>query len=443
MKKIVVLCAFVVISCGLSLGQSFKVLYSFGANSAEGLSPVNNLVADSAGNLYGTAYTGGAVGTCFGGGCGVVFELSPDGHGGWTETAIHTFCQGGTKFDCPEEGGIPRGLAIDSKGNLFGTTQYGGNQVQNDVCSSGVFGVVGCGVAYELSPPSVKNGTWKYTLLYSFCSEGGTNCTDGASPVGLPTLDAAGNLYGTTFYGGISLYGSGVVFKLSQKAGVWTETVYDFCSQMDGVYCADGANPTGGVAFDRKGNLYVTTFDGGSATQSTGGALIRLTPGNTGWTNTVVKTFSLVNYQGTPWLAQPRPVTIDSVGNIYTATVYGGNQSAEYPLGSGQVFEFTLGGSRKFLFNGVDGSNPYYPVTVDDARGMLFGVSGEPEVPGNIFQINKQGQEKLIYSFCQQSGCSDGNQTTSGLLEDASGNLYGVTGGGGAYKAGVVYELTP
>ena len=189
---------------------SETVLYAFSGN--DGYSPYGNLVFDSAGKIYGTTVYGGVPSTCSllqgappSPGCGVVFELSPpaSGPGAWTETVLHYFADGG-------QGANPyAGLTLDSKGNLFGTT---------DIGTSG-----GAGVVFELSPPNGAGGAWSYSVLFDFCETSmgtgqGLPCNTGAGPTAGVIFDSRGNLYGTTGGGGTTGFDSGEVFELSPAA---------------------------------------------------------------------------------------------------------------------------------------------------------------------------------------------------------------------------------
>jgi uncharacterized repeat protein (TIGR03803 family) len=191
-----------------------SVLYSFTGGDDGGV-PENGVAFDSAGNLYGTAPYGGKYGY------GTVYELSPSGSG-WTESTLYTFTDGA-------DGGNPIGsVAVDSHGNLYGTTNIGG---PGDA-----------GTVWELTP---SNGSWSFTRLHSFSGYQG--------PFDTPTLDAAGNVYGTSaFTGG----GNGEVFTLTPTGSGWNYTSYDFDN--------NGSIPLGGVTLDASGNLYGTTADGGS-----------------------------------------------------------------------------------------------------------------------------------------------------------------------------------
>lgn len=254
------------------------VLYSFA-----GTNPVSGLVMDKAGNLYGTALdpdasdgtvfelspSGGAwteqeiysfgiatgyfataglimdaTGNIFGGSGLQVFELSPNGDGGWEGMAIHNFP------DSPKDGELAFGnLVLDNAGNLYGTTELGGTK--------------NFGTVYRLSPP--KNGKWTETILHSF--QGGA--TDGNDPFGGIVFDAAGNIFGNTVSGG--KFDDGTVFELVAPVGNGNykgKLLWSF----DGL---DGENPTGSLVLNGTGHLYGTTDLGGS---SNAGAVFELAP---------------------------------------------------------------------------------------------------------------------------------------------------------------------
>jgi uncharacterized repeat protein (TIGR03803 family) len=222
-------------SDGGGLGMIFKidktgketVLYDFTGGS-DGCFPDPGVILDTAGNLYGVAFQGGA-GFC-NSGYGVVFELDTSGE----LTVLHTFGGG--------DGAYPNSvLLFDSSGNLYGTTKAGGSST---VCGGG------CGTVFELSPQ--PEGSWTESVLYSFCSL--SSCADGEEPFKGPLIrDAAGNLYGTAYFGGT--YDDGVVFKLDATG---KETILHTFTGG-----ADGAGPAAGVIVDKAGNLYGTTAFGG------------------------------------------------------------------------------------------------------------------------------------------------------------------------------------
>src|SRR5205085_10775310 len=169
---------------------------------------------DGSGNLYGTTINGGR--SCR---CGSVFRLAANG----TETTLYSFTAGSDGYE-------PNSVILDSEGNLYGTTPFGG--------------VNGAGNVFEVSPDH------SFKLLYSFCSQ--PNCSDGASPSAGPIMDDSGNLYGTALYGG--KYSYGTVFKLAANGS--ETTLYNFCSRGD---CRDGAYPAADLTMDASGNLYGTT----------------------------------------------------------------------------------------------------------------------------------------------------------------------------------------
>jgi uncharacterized repeat protein (TIGR03803 family) len=218
--------------------SSYSIINEF--SGADGASPIGNLIADSAGNLYGVTQGGGTSPFCPHG-CGTVFKLSPTSSGGWERTVLYEFA--GTS-----DGNEPlAGLVMDSSGNLYGTTYQGGVHFR--------------GVVFELSPTS--SGFWKETVLHAFqdFTEG-----DGQNPISQMVFDSSGNLYGTTTQGGVGncgfgSAGCGAVFELSPNSqGGWTETVIYSFGTRGGL--GDGLSPEGPLVFDSQGALYGTTFQG-------------------------------------------------------------------------------------------------------------------------------------------------------------------------------------
>jgi uncharacterized repeat protein (TIGR03803 family) len=326
-----------------------SVLHSFNVGGQDGLNPYGGLVFDASGNLYGTTYNGGnRPCTDYSGthGCGIVYELIPQPDGTWTEQILHYFTGGGG------DGANPyAGLVFDAAGNLYGTTYQGGSRKE---C-----GKFGCGTAFELTPGA--DGTWQEKILFNFHPLAGTN------PVAALTLDASGNLYGTTEYGGI--HGNGTVFELTpSRSGEWTETLLHVFLRDP----SDGAGPESAVTFDSAGNLYGTTFLGGVHGY---GILYQLTPNGGGtWTETVVHNFQTSRFDG----AQPGPgaLVFDSAGNLYGATGTGGTSF------QGAVFEFTPsvagGWTERILHDFAPGPGGYYPFSsvILDSAGDIYGTTG-------------------------------------------------------------------
>ena len=226
-------------------------------------------------------------------------------------------------------------------------------------------------------------------VLYTFGS-----APDGSDATGSLVFDSSGNLYGTTIEGGA--FGQGTVFELSPGAGgVWTEKVlYSFCPQSG---CVDGSTPNGGLIFDTAGNLYGTTAGGGG-----GGVAFELTPKSGGtWTETVLHSFG----SGTDGFLPGSGLVLDSAGNLYGTTVGGGTGGPNCPAGNG---------------------------------GNLCGTAFELS-PGS----DSQWTETVLYNFCPQAGCTDGNAPYGGVIVDAAGNLYGTATFGGTSNEGTVFELSP
>ena len=391
-----------------------KVLHNFNNNGTDGHFPSAGLILDAAGNLYGTTYVGGAYGY------GMVFELTPAAGGGWTEQVLHSFDYNGT------DGGYPyAGLIFDKNGNLYGTTDVGGDLACN--------APYGCGTVFQLTPAA--GGGWNEKVLYSF--EGNP---DGADPYAGLIFDAAGNLYGTTSYGGTyrnCRYGCGTVFELTPAAGGgWTETVLH---SFDGN--PDGANPLfGGLIFDAAGNLYGTTYQGGTYSY---GTVFELTPpAGGGWTEKVLYSFNNDGMDGV-W-PESGPI-FDAAGNLYGTTRQGGT------YGGGTVFELTPtpgGGWTEqvlhYFGNGMDGVIPYAGL-IFDAAGNPYGSTegGGDYGDGTVFELTPATgggwTEQVLHSF----NGTDGYCPWTGLIFDVGGNLYGTTTGGGTYGGGTVFELTP
>jgi uncharacterized repeat protein (TIGR03803 family) len=334
-------------------GWTEKVLHNFSGYPGDGSRPLADLIFDAAGNLYGTTEEGGTYGLPFG--SGTVFEVTPQAGGGWTETVLYAFCS----QDCNDGGGPEAGLIFDAAGNLYGTTVGGGTYRG--------------GAVFELTPTA--GGGWTEQVLHSF-----GNGADGAELYAGLIFDAAGNLYGTTQYGGT--YGCGTVFQLTPTGGGgWTELVL---LNFNGT---DGFEPEAGLIFDAAGNLYGTTYQGGGYGV---GTVFELTPtAGGGWTETVLHSF---NYNNSTDGAYPQAGLIfDAAGNLYGTTAGGGT------YGRGAVFELT------------------------------------PTADGGWTQ-------QVLHSF---GNGTDGFEPEAGLIFDAAGNLYGTTHQGGGYGVGTVFELTP
>jgi hypothetical protein len=288
------------------------ILYSFQSGN-DGYFPWGDLTFDKAGNLYGaTDFGGGKGNTCnpyYGGNCGTVFKLSPPKQKGgqWTEHVLHSFAGG-------HDGANPNGgLAIDAHSAVYGTTFYGG-YLGGFYCQK-----VGCGTVFRLDPPRKKGGTWTEKRIHTF-----KDGNDSVHPLAGMIFGTDGRLYGTTFSGG-------TVFSLappSRKSGRWKETI---------LYTFGGGNgdidPQDALLFDTKGNLYGTASYGGQ----TSGEVFQMTPPRRkggAWTFHVV-----YGFPGPPDGAIPSANLIfDKQGNLYSTTMNGGTGTA-CQFGCGTVFE--------------------------------------------------------------------------------------------------------
>jgi uncharacterized repeat protein (TIGR03803 family) len=410
------------------------VLYRFTGGS-DGAYPVGLLTRDSAGNLYGTTYQGGA------NNLGVAFELNAAGQ----ETVLHSFAGGG-------DGAKPMtGLALDPSGDLFGTTSLGGAAnvgVAFRISAAGQESVLHSFAPYSSGPPnsgvaldaagnmygteSVGFGlvykvdtAGHYKVLYSF-----TGGADGFGPVGNLALDSAGNIYGVTIYGGLRNCGEGascgVVYKLDPQGH---ETVlYSF---TDG---ADGALPYGGVVLDNAGNLYGATESGGPTCgpDRACGGVYKLDAAGA---------FAvLYNFTGPAPSAEllPGGLALDAAGNIYGSTHYGGAANL------GTVYELDPAGNFTLLHSFTGGADGIYPNSglALDAAGNLYGASsGIESQAGTVYKVDRSGNFSVLYTFPCQSVCY---YSPSGVTLDAAGNLYGATSGIDDRKGGnIVYRLDP
>jgi len=376
-----------------------KILYSFSGVTGGDPYDIGYLATDASGNLYGTTYGGGA------NGYGTVFELV-NSSGSYTERVLYSFTNSGG------DGAYPyAGLVIDASGNLYGTTTAGG--------ASGV------GTVFELVSSS---GSYSEKVLYSFS---GLSGGDGASPIGGLIMDASGNLYGTTAGGGAIGYGT--VFELVNFSGSYSEKVLHSFAYSGG----DGLYPYAGLIMDASGNLYGTTFFGGT---SSIGTVFELVNSSGSYSERVLYSFTNSGGAGGNLYAG---LIMDASGNLYGTTVYGGT------YGEGTVFELVNSSgsyNERVLYsftNLGDGGKPYAGLIMD-ASGNLYGTTygGGANGYGTVFElVNSSGSytERVLYSFTNSGG--DGLYPYAGLIMDASGNLYGTTFYGGTSSIGTVFEL--
>ena len=320
-------------------------------------------------------------------------------------------------FTGGEDGGnAATALVLDQQGNLYGTTVVGGAYQCGTVFSLG----------RQASPP------WPETVLYNF-----TCYSDGKNPHGGVVFDPSGNLDGTTVAGGsggpCASDGCGVVFQLAYQQQPRNETVlHNFTAG------SDGFGPGGAVVFDKKGNVYGTTPDGGSGYV---GVVYQVSHHGQKWHEQVIHTFTGGKDGGVGSLG---PLLLDSAGDLYGVTEEGGSYSA------GTVFKLSHSGKSWKLTplyefkGGTDAGSPYGGL-VADASGNLYGTTyyGGANGLGTVFELARKNKhkyrERVLYSF---KGGSDGSFSTTTLTFGSSNELYGTTSMGGAScDCGTIFEI--
>jgi uncharacterized repeat protein (TIGR03803 family) len=408
--------------------SQYKVIYTFQSLS-DAYMPETQMIADTAGNLYGVTQFGGAHGL------GTVFELSPNSNGTWTESILYSFAES-------TDGGQPwAGVVMDKNGNLYGTTSAGG-----EASCEPIHGF--CGTAYELSPNG--DGTWSETVLVDFTGE------NGLTPYGSLVFDNAGNLYGTTESGGAN--GWGTVFELSPNGdGTWTQTILH--SFGKGI---NGAKPYSNLIFDSEGNLWGTTADGGLLNDCLDGygcgTVFEMRPqSGGGWSEKAVLAFNGKN--GSP----PAGLSFDASGNLFGVASYGGRGTCEGFIvnGCGEIFELvSSSGFNPRIVHQFESEPVAVPNgIVIDSQGNIYGTSfeggdktcGINQPCGNIYQATPNGAggytPSVLYQFPGES--ANGFWPYAPLTIDSAGNIYGSTGNGGNLNCGisggcgVVYQIIP
>ena len=309
---------------------------------------------------------------------------------------LHTFH--GTDGAIPAYGN----LIQDSKGNLYGATQQGGR--------------IGSGTIFKL------DASGKETVLHSF-----TTSPDGYFPNASLVRDAAGNLYGTTYYGGAQTYGT--IFKVDKSD---KETVLFSFNDTD------GAHPQGGLVMDTSGNFYGTTVYGDDANcgQQGCGVVFKL--------DAAGNETALHAFIGPDGSSPFGTLVLDGSGNLYGTTQEGGTGSCPgYYCGT--VFRMEPNGNETVLHNfrdvEGDGSFPQAGL-VRDAKGNLYGTTyyGGGSDVGTVFKVTSKGKETVLHNF---SGAPGGAYPYANLVLDSKGNLYGTTFQGGPSNDGIVFKIAP
>jgi uncharacterized repeat protein (TIGR03803 family) len=385
--------------------QQFQVIHDF-MNRGDGGDPYSGLTPFH-GKFFGTT-------------SGTVFSLESEGSS-WILNTLFNLP------GYPYSGGswIMAKVVVGPDGALYGTTYEGGVL---DGCAHDN----GCGVVFKLQPPATfchaVQCFWKQTVLHTF-----TGGADGGNPISEVVFDRAGNLYGTTPYGGNTAcpYGCGVVYKMMPSAGGWTQIViYNFTGG------SNGAHPSSGLIFDQAGNLY------GAADEGTGqaGIIYELTPSNGGWTETVLHNFQPATDGAGPQYS----LVADASGNMYGVT-YGGG-----PASGGTVYEWSPSGGGTFsvLYSfGLAYGEPSSPsgTPVFDGAGNLYGTTSHGGTGflnfGTVYKLSPSSQgwkETDLHTFIG----NDGIFPFCSVVLDQQGRLYGTASMGGGC-CGTVWQLTP
>ena len=433
----IVVTALAILSRGAAQ-PALTTLYNF-TNGPVGCNPYAGLIGNPKVALYG------ASGWC---GDGSVFELTPPISPGeaWKVTVLHSF--GGS------DGDGPAGKLAISRNGLYGTTSRGGI----------VTALEALGTVFEAMPPAEPGGAWTEAVLHTFTNDG-----DGDSPVGGVVIGENGVLYGSTYYGGTSNYGT--VFGLTPPAaqgGVWTEAVlHNFTGGGDGRY------PAGGVVIGKHGELYGTTFQGGSSTACSGygcGIVFQLTPpakpGGV-WTERVLHAFT----GGHDGAYPAADLLIDANGDLFGVTSSGGDPEGCSGCGYGTVFELTPAAYARrawaesvlwrFTGENGDGSVPLAGLTFGQ-DGALYGTTSAGGVSascrgsgcGTVFKLKRPAAQSEVWTetVLHRFTNSDGAFPQSVLLPGDNGLFYGTTTYGGSSRncydvplpgCGTLFELRP
>jgi uncharacterized repeat protein (TIGR03803 family) len=330
---------------------------------------------------------------------------------GQTFTTLAAF--GGSNGSGPYFAPLVQGV----DGDFYGTTTYGGSS--------------NLGTVFKIT----RDGT--VTTLYSFCTQ--TDCIDGLYPYAGLIQATDENFYGTTAQGGVNDGHAGTVFKITPKGKL--TTLHSFCAQTN---CADGLYPSGGLVQGKDGNLYGTTFSGGigDAQWCSGGCGTVFKITRTG-VFTKLHDFSGYNAEG----SGPNSALVQSKnGKFYGTTENGGTFSA-CTYACGTVFEITAKGTlttvHSFAGSPNDGASPFANLVLGRG-GNLYGTTslGGAGNAGTVFKITPAGNLTTIYSFCNLSNCADGLTPDGGLARTSDGSFYGTTSGGGAYGLGSIFKTT-
>ena len=390
--------------------QTLTTLYSFCGHRAcsSGKLPAS-LIQATDGDFYGAAYTGGpnrnviCSGNQTAAGCGTLFKITPGGK----LTTLYAFC---SEPDCTD-GALPAASLLQAtNGDLYGTTAFGGSNNN--------------GTIFRLSPSG------KLTTLYEFCSQPG--CTDGARPNSALIQAADGLLYGTTSGDGINTYGT--VFGITPRGAL--TTLYRFCTRPS---CTDGAFPRAALIQATNGDLYGTTESSGTDPLH-GGTVFKITPSGK---LTTLYTFCS-QPDCTDGNSPQAALTQANDGNLYGTTYEGGTGGDGTIFEITPSGRLTTVYSFYGLDGGVDGANPLGTLT-QATNGDLYGTtpSGGTVGGGVVFELTPSGVLTTLYNFCSGNpSCPDGIAPAGTLIQATNGTLYGTASSGGeGFNGGTIFAL--
>ena len=386
-----------IVTMQLAEAQKLTVLHTF--SGPDGLYPYSGVIMDRAGNLYGTTYGGGA------NQLGTVYELKRHGSS-YIHNQLHAFA-GGNDGDQPWGGVI-----FGPDGALYGTTAAGGFN--------------GAGTVFSVRPPATACRTalcpWTESVLYS------VGHFEGIQPTyGQVTFDQAGNVYGTTAFGGAPEYGD--VYQLSPSGNGWNATELYAFGDPDAMY------PGHNVVLDSAGNLYGTTDEGGAYSE---GTVFQLVPSGSGWSEKILASFGAPE-SGTGGYPVAGLI-MDGAGNFYGGTAGDNTTASVFELSpSGSGWQLTVLHSFAISNNAV---GPFGNLVMDN-KGKLYGTTMSLGAygMGNIFKLSPSGNGWTYTDLYDFSNSGDGEYLTGDLIIDSEGNLYGTNLGESGH--GVVWELTP
>jgi uncharacterized repeat protein (TIGR03803 family) len=387
---------------------TYTVLHTF-TGSPDGVYP-SPLIRDAEGNLYSAAEAGGSDNGFCEFGCGMVFKIDPAGK----LTALYDFTGG-------SNGGYPvAGLVQDKAGNFYGTTQGLGNS--------------NLSVVFKLTPDGKET---------SYDPPGSIGSL--ASPL---ALDAKGNVYGMSPYGGTHNcgwdrqgLGCGTLFKMTPNGK------FTIIHSFDGT---DGMNPQGGLVRDAKGNLYGAAFFGGiRACTTTGNGHFEPGCGTIFKIDVNGKYTVLHTFTGHKDGAGPQGLIIDSAGNLYGIAQNGGNHEGNGHLyGLGTIFKVDASGKFSVVFTftpNISGSVGYANLLARDSKGNLYGAKQYDGAnnAGCLFRINTKGHYTNLFDFADVGQENPGGYRPVGVVLGSAGDFYGSMALGGSSGFGTVFHIKP